>query len=98
MLAILNAVGHNPLSSKDLVIQDIITPIQKITKTEPGIRCNKNGKTAKLQLYEIVLCLCLEEDGVTLIDCASFVSGTCTPTKFVWLLPQENSIGVSDSP
>ncbi|KAL0555424.1 hypothetical protein IC582_009369 [Cucumis melo] len=95
LLAILTAAGLNPQSSNDLVIQDIITPIQKITKTEPGIRCNKNGRTGKLQLYEIVLCL--EKDGVTLIDCPSFVSGTC-PTKFVWLLPQENSFGASDYP
>ena len=81
VLAILKAAGLNPQTSQNIGIQNIMTPIQRTTKKDPGIRCYKNVKTGKSQLNEIVLCL--EKDGATLIDCPTFVSSTCAKS-IVW--------------
>ena len=97
LLTILNDAGLSHQTHKDLISQNVLDPIKNATGMEPGIRCNINGITKKLQLKEIVLCF--GNDGTTLIDCPSFVSNTCTSQpKFVWLLPQQSSVGVPDYP
>lgn len=95
LLAILNAAGLSPEISKNLVSQDILSPIGKKTGKKPGIHCNNNGKTGKLQLFEIVLCF--DKNGANLLDCPPFVSSSCK-SKFLWLLPQQSSVGVTDYP
>ncbi|XP_023546907.1 ribonuclease MC-like isoform X1 [Cucurbita pepo subsp. pepo] len=81
LLAILNAAGLGPTTAALRNRDDIEKAIGAAIGQKPVLKCNTNTRTRDRQLSEVVLCL--DEDGVKLIDCAKFVSTNC-PLTFSW--------------
>ncbi|XP_023546908.1 ribonuclease MC-like isoform X2 [Cucurbita pepo subsp. pepo] len=79
--AILNAAGLGPTTAALRNRDDIEKAIGAAIGQKPVLKCNTNTRTRDRQLSEVVLCL--DEDGVKLIDCAKFVSTNC-PLTFSW--------------